>query len=62
MKSYSAQIRDTVADSSKVTLKSSDLDFMKTKPSFKSFMQQQNDRILRLYIFWKNTLFLTFVL
>jgi hypothetical protein len=47
-KVYSGKIKETVAASNKVTLKQTDLDYMSTISSFKSFMNKQNDKILKL--------------
>lgn len=43
-----ANIKDTVASSVKVPIKESDLDFYMTFESFSSFMNTQNQRILKL--------------
>ncbi|RNA40935.1 exosome component 10, partial [Brachionus plicatilis] len=45
---FSARIKDTVAASSKLGLKESDLEYFLAFPSFQDFISKQNDRILRL--------------
>ena len=46
-KAFSKTIKETVGASSKIPIRSNELDYYMTFPSFKSFVTQQNDRILK---------------
>ena len=47
-KTFSTNIKDTVASSTKIPLKQTDLDYYSTSPAFKHFIQTQNERILKM--------------
>jgi hypothetical protein len=47
-KQFSGQIKETVSSSTKLPIKPDEIEYYMTCPSFKSFLQTQNDRILKL--------------